>query len=159
MINQIYVAKKYLGLKEIPGPKHNNVILGWLTELGAWWKDDETPWCGVFVAECFRQCGSNLPKYWYRAKGWLDWGIALKEPIDGCVVILEREGGGHVFIFMGYDKKGNIVGIGGNQGNQVSIAAFDKTRVIGYRWPAKFPLHKQVTKGIDLNGKVSQNEQ
>lgn len=133
-------ARRWLGMKEIPGPKHNTTIQSWLKQLGAWWTDDETPWCGVFVAHCMRATGHKLPKHWYRAKGWLDWGTAIKKPVVGCVVVLEREGGGHVFIATAIDNKGRIVGIGGNQGNQVSIAAFDAHRIVGYRWPAEVPV-------------------
>ena len=45
-------ARKHIGLAEIPGKQHNPVIVNWLTALGAWWNDDETPWCGTFVAHC-----------------------------------------------------------------------------------------------------------
>jgi uncharacterized protein (TIGR02594 family) len=38
-------AKKHVGLKEIPGIKHNPVILGWLKSLKAWWSNDEEAWC------------------------------------------------------------------------------------------------------------------
>lgn len=133
-------AKLHVGLKEIPGPKHNTTIQGWLSALGAWWKDDETPWCGVFVAHCMRQAGVKLPKHWYRAKGWLDWGKTLSTPAPGCVVVLERKGGGHVFFATGVNDRGYLVGIGGNQGNQVSVASFDPSRVVGYRWPAHLDL-------------------
>ena len=44
------IARSYEGLKEIPGPRHNQTIIRWLGKLKAWWSDDETPWCGVFVA-------------------------------------------------------------------------------------------------------------
>ena len=30
---------KHVGLKEVPGPKHNLTILNWLKTLGAWWSD------------------------------------------------------------------------------------------------------------------------
>jgi uncharacterized protein (TIGR02594 family) len=51
------IARKYIGLTEIPGKAHNPTILRWLTELKAWWKDDETPWCGTFVAAVLREAG------------------------------------------------------------------------------------------------------
>jgi len=63
-------ARKYIGLAEVPGKNHNPMILNWLHELKAWWKDDETPWCGVFVAHCLRIGG--------RA------GLASGGQISGC---------------------------------------------------------------------------
>lgn len=136
-------ARKHIGLKEIPGPKHNSTIVGWLKQLGAWWAEDETPWCGVFVAHCMRASGIPLPKHWYRAKGWLDWGFEIVDPVVGCVVILERQGGGHVFLATGVGADGSIVGVGGNQGNQVTIAKFDRRRVVGYRWPIGVELSSE----------------
>lgn len=59
-------AKKFDGLREVQGPKHNGIILGWLEKLNAWWKDDETPWCGVFVAHCMQEAGLPFPKYYMR---------------------------------------------------------------------------------------------
>lgn len=156
--NWLIEARKHLGLREIPGPKHNTVIQGWLSQLGAWWKDDETPWCGVFVAHCFRAAGVPLPKHWYRAKGWLDWGDKLTEPVLGCVVVLEREGGGHVFIAIGQDAAGRIVGIGGNQGNAVSVAAFDRGRVLAYRWPLRVNSPTRGLPVVDFNGASSARE-
>ena len=79
-------AKKYIGLAEIAGPKHNSTIVGWLDSLRAWWHDDETPWCGVFVAHCMQACGFELPKYWMRAKDWLNWGMDIPRAVPGCVV-------------------------------------------------------------------------
>ena len=55
-------ARKYIGLAEVPGKNHNPMILNWLHGLKAWWKDDETPWCGVFVAHCLRIGGRDIPK-------------------------------------------------------------------------------------------------
>lgn len=131
----LVVARQHIGLAEIPGKEHSPVITGWLTTLKAWWRDDETPWCGVFVAACMREAGMELPKHWYRAKGWLDWGHELPAPRIGCVVVYERKGGGHVGFVVGRDANGRILTLGGNQGNRVSVAPFDMSRVIGYRWP------------------------
>jgi uncharacterized protein (TIGR02594 family) len=133
-------ARTFIGLREIPGVKTAGVIEGWLVKLGAWWRDDETPWCGTFVAAMFQQTGINLPQHWYRARGWLDWGTPLVSPAVGCVAVLERDGGGHVGFVVGQDEHGNILMLGGNQGNAVSIAAFPRSRVIGYRWPAAEPF-------------------
>jgi uncharacterized protein (TIGR02594 family) len=129
------VARKDVGLAEIPGKEHSPVIQRWLKSLGAWWTDDETPWCGTAVAHWMRETGMPLPRHWYRAKGWLDWGVVLEHPLVGCVVVFEREGGGHVALVVGQDQNGNLMCLGGNQGNRVTIAPFKRQRVAGYRWP------------------------
>ncbi|MFZ5697782.1 MAG: TIGR02594 family protein [Pseudomonadota bacterium] len=151
-------AHRYLGMKEIPGAPTAPFIAGFLKSLKAWWADDETPWCGTFVAACMQYASIEPPKAWYRAKAWLDWGQALDLPTAGCVVVFDRKGGGHVAILLGKDASGRLVCLGGNQGNAVSRAAFDRTRALGFRWPsgekpavASLPL-------LAVSGPVSSNE-
>ena len=127
-------AREHIGLAEIPGPKHNPTIIKWLTKLKAWWKDDETPWCGTFVAHCFDVCEIKLPKHWYRARDWLNWGVAVA-PRLGAVAVFERKGGGHVGFLVGETATSYAV-LGGNQGNKVSVATLSKERLRGCRWPA-----------------------
>lgn len=129
-------ARTYLGVAEIPGKATAPIISRWLRELKSIWSDDETPWCGVFVGAVMRECGLPLPKHWYRARDWLNWGDRIDAPLLGCVVVYERGGGGHVGFVVGKDKLGRIITLGGNQGNRVSIAPFDPMRVLGYRWPS-----------------------
>lgn len=132
----LYVAQLDLGLKEIPGKATAPRIERMLRALRAWWSDDETPWCGVAVATWMREGGVDLiPQHWYRARAWLDWGQKLDKPVRGCVAILERGGAGHVALVTGVDLQGRVLLLGGNQGNAVSINAFDASRVLGYRWP------------------------
>lgn len=49
------LARAQIGVREIVGPKHSPIIMGWLQEVGAKAlgvkvNDDETPWCGSFMA-------------------------------------------------------------------------------------------------------------
>ena len=128
-------AKNYIGLKEIKGLSTNLTIKAWLQKLKAWWSDDETAWCGTFVAHCMQVAGVPLPKNWYRAKDWLTWGVAVQSPLVGCVVVFERVGGGHVGFVVGKDTRGRLMVLGGNQGDAVSVVPFDESRVAGYRIP------------------------
>lgn len=127
-------ARSHVGLREIPGPKHNPTIVKWLTKLKAWWTDDETPWCGTFVAHCFDSVNIALPKHWYRAKDWLNWGEKVA-PRLGAVAVFDRAGGGHVGILVGENATQYAV-LGGNQGNAVSIIGVYKYRLLGCRWPS-----------------------
>lgn len=136
----IIEARKYIGLREMPGAPTAPRIATWLDALGAWWRDDATPWCGVYCAAVMKECGFAVPKHWYRAKGWLDWGVKIDEPDVGCVVVFERQGGGHVGFVVGRDRANNLLVLGGNQGDAVSIAAFSRDRVSGFRWPAEAEL-------------------
>lgn len=159
-------ARKYIGMSEIVGTKaHNQTILGWLRKLGAWWSEDETPWCGTFVGAVLQASNRHVTKHWYRAKAWADSGTKLSRPAYGCLVVFNRSGGGHVGFVVGQDAKGNLMVLGGNQGNKVSIAAFDRSRVVAYVWPShengqpsvpyqsRFDLPK-----LQSNGKLSTNE-
>lgn len=131
-------ARKHIGLAEIPGKNHNPKIINWLISLGAWWRDDETPWCGVFVAYCLKTAGRPIPKHWYRAKEYENYGTDLTKPAYGCFAVMSRQGGGHVGIVVGeVSKGGDLLVLGGNQGNKVSIARFPRSRVTAYVWPDK----------------------
>jgi len=150
-------ARTLLGLAEVPGPDNNPLIVGWLKALRAWWFEDATPWCGVFVAHVMQHIGKPLPKHWYRAKGWLEWGKAC-QPAIGCVVVLDRDGGGHVFLLTKVSSH-FVWGIGGNQGDKVSEAKFDRLRVLGYRWPADEALPQPAPVLLsNAGGAVSRNE-
>lgn len=158
-------ARKHIGLRETKGSKHNSLILSWLQKLGAWWANDEVPWCGVFVAECLRVGSRALPKHWYRASDYLNWGTRLDQPCYGCVVVFTRQGGGHVGFVVGKDKQGNLMVLGGNQGDAVSIAPFNIGRVSGYRWPPSatdVPMSPSAIRydlpTLQSNGRVSANE-
>lgn len=141
----IKIAGSYVGIKEIPGKESAPIIVKWLNNLKAWWNDDSTPWCGVFMAEVMKEAGINYPPAYYRAKEWLNWGERLDVPVYGCVVVFDRVGGGHVGIVIGKDKSGRLMVIGGNQSDQVSVVPFQTDRVSGYRYPIgytppKWPL-------------------
>ena len=132
------IARKDIGLAETPGQQTTPKIRQWLIELGAWWYDDETPWCGVATGAWMRRSGCEIPRHYYRARAWLDWGLRLTEPAVGAIVVYERGVGGHVGLAVGWDQDGRILTLGGNQGNRVSIAPFDRHRVLGYRWPSEY---------------------
>jgi uncharacterized protein (TIGR02594 family) len=130
-------ARKYIGQREIKGSKHNPLILSWLNKLSAWWANDEVPWCGAFVAQALQAADRNIPAHWYRASDYLNTGTRLERPCYGCIVVFSRSGGGHVGFIIGKDKYGNLMVLGGNQSDQVSIVPFNTSRVSGYIWPSK----------------------
>jgi len=152
-------AQRHIGVKEIKGAKHNSFIVLWLKSLKAWWSDDEVPWCGTFVAHCIKTAQCKLPRYWMRAKDWLNWGQELSEPCVGCIVVFERQGGGHVGFVVGQDANKNLMVLGGNQCDAVKVSPFDVSRVAGYRWPSEYLL--PVTKNLPIlknNENLSKNE-
>ena len=128
-------AKKHIGLKEVSGKAHNPTILNWLKSLGAWWSEDETAWCGAFIAHCLKVAGVKYPKHWYRALDYVNYGSKLTKPAYGCVAIKTRQGGGHVCFVVGRDEKTRkLVCIGGNQSNMVCYALYAESEFQEFRW-------------------------
>lgn len=132
-------ARTLIGVREIPGSKHSATILGWAKTLGAKVlginvTDDETPWCGLYVAHVMAKAGIKAPPVAVRASAWSDWGRGLMNPRPGCVLTFKREGGGHVGFYVGQDDTHFHV-LGGNQGNAVSVTRISKNRLSAMRWP------------------------
>jgi len=154
----IEIARKDIGIKEIPGAKHNSIIMGWLKKLKSWIVTDEDPWCGTFCAHCMQEAGYAYPAKYYRALEWLTWGEHLQQPMVGCVAVFTRTGGGHVGFVVGKDSSGRILVLGGNQGNQVCITPFETSRVAGYRFPSRYPFTMHPLPVIESNALSSSNE-
>ena len=134
----IDVAFKQEGVHEIKGKETNSDIAKWLKELKAWWTDDETAWCGTFVAWCLHQANVACPKLWMQALAYRTGGTKLTKPAYGCVAIKERKGGGHVCFVVGRDMKtGKLVCIGGNQSDQVCLALYNDSDFVEFRWYGK----------------------
>jgi uncharacterized protein (TIGR02594 family) len=151
------IARSYDGLKEIPGPRHNQTIIRWLVKLRAWWNDDETPWCGVFVAHCMQESWLPFPQLYMRAKAWSDYGSLLRRDrlAPGAILVFDRAGGGHVGFYVGEDA-GFYYVLGGNQSNAVNVMKLGKSRLVASRWPKGEPV---IGKPVYLNGgSVSTNE-
>ena len=121
------IAKRELeiGVEEVKGKEHNPRILEYhqATTLKA--TDDETAWCSSFVNWCVKMSGHKGTKS-ASARSWLKWGKPLKEPKEGCIVILKRGNSswqGHVGFYVGTSGS-HILILGGNQGNEVNISSY-----------------------------------
>ena len=152
-------ARSYLGTKEIVGPKHNPAVVAlWALGKAGKVKDDETPWCAAFVSAVLEEAGITSARTGW-ARSYLTWGRRLNFPRVGCIVVFSRGSGGHVGFVVGRDKKGNLLVLGGNQSNAVTIAPFDTKRVLGYVWPRGPDLPKTDNlPTLASNGKLSTNE-
>lgn len=140
-------ARRYLGVTEIPGPKSNPTILGWIKALGgtlaSWVTTDLTPWCATFANAVLQEAGLPMAAPpgsvdLLRAKAFLTYGTALEEPALGCLLVFDRAGGGHVGFYVGETLKAYRV-LGGNQSNRVSEAWLAKDRCLAMRWPPGVP--------------------
>lgn len=138
-MNQLIIqqAAAQLGVKEIVGEVDNEDIVGWAHEIGLTWiKDDEVAWCAVYVGRTLKRCG--LPYLsTAAAQDYLKYGVSVMIPEHGDIVVFDRgHGKGHIGFFCGFSHDQKMVYvIGGNQGNQVSLAPFAVDKVLGYRRP------------------------
>jgi len=133
----LQLASSYIGEQEISGAEHNQEILRWFKVIGhKWVKTDETAWCSCFINYIAHQCGIKGSGK-LNARSWLKEGEEIKYPLPGDVVIFWRESKeswkGHVGLFCGYNKAGNIFVLGGNQGNEVNITLYNSSRLLGFR--------------------------
>lgn len=117
---------------------HNPKILKWFGQAGHdWVKDDETPWCAAFVGGMLVDAGLQGTGR-LDARSYLDWGqhVDLKDAQPGDIVVFSRGDPngwqGHVAFYV--ETKGeNILVLGGNQRDQVNIARYSKSRLLGIR--------------------------
>ena len=154
------VMRTLNGTHEVSGPEANPVIAGMSDEIGKrypeqkWycdlpsWDSDETAWCGLSAAYCMAMADIRPPfkdkpapdtDRWGWALAWADdedFGEALAEPRLGCVVVMERDGGGHVTFFEHTADYGNTYMCrGGNQSNSVNLSAYNRSSVVALIWP------------------------
>ncbi|CAH1653592.1 TIGR02594 family protein [Chelatococcus asaccharovorans] len=133
------LARSHVGMREIPGPTHNQAIVDWWQDMGAPFRDDETPWCGAFMDHILRSSGEETVETGQVARKWLNLPVTLDEPAVGCVVVLWRESPtswkGHAGFLVGKTETGDLLLLGGNQHDAVTVEAFPASRVLGYRWP------------------------
>ena len=136
-VTALDLAMRYLGIEERPGPSAHPLISFWL-ELCSMGRDcqDETPWCSAFVNGIAWEL--RLPRSkMANARSWLNVGLPVANPIPGWDVVVLWRGNpgswkGHVGFYMG--EEGNeVIILGGNQSNRVSIDHYSKEQLLGYR--------------------------
>lgn len=128
-------AKKHLGLKEYAGKPSNPVIDRFFTDSGFPGMTDEVPWCAAFVGGVLAECGlPNSNSLMARSYERYGQKVAFADARPGDIVVLERGAKpfGHVGFFVQWSG-GNIVILGGNQGDAVSQVPFHGTRVVAIR--------------------------
>jgi uncharacterized protein (TIGR02594 family) len=134
------IARGYLGVREYAGAQHNQTIVGFFKRIGTPFRDDETPWCAAFVGDCLEEAGHRSTRSAWAKSYAGNWGVKLHFPVLGCIAVFTRgAASGHVAFFLGMDAHGNIIVLGGNQSNKVSIMTYPKSRLVGFYWPKDAP--------------------
>jgi uncharacterized protein (TIGR02594 family) len=132
------IAWKEVGTREVAGPGSNPEVEEYHDAV----EDDGTPddvaWCSSFVNWLFSKAGI-VGTGSRAARSWLDWGVRTRLPFYGCVCVIWRESPqswkGHVGLFLGFIGD-DVLMLGGNQMNEVSVRRYSKDRVLGYRIPS-----------------------
>jgi uncharacterized protein (TIGR02594 family) len=159
---------KFVGLKEGPGTAENKTIVDWAKaeggDIAAEYTHDSIPWCSLFQNMMMTKAGlKGTETLWA-----LDWAgkwpsVKLLGPAVGAMAPMLRNGGGHIICVVGKDQHGNIMGLGGNQSDKVSIVPFPMARLNkGFWWPSSVPVPVKVGMTalpvVRSDGKVSTNE-
>ena len=136
-MNQAYkFAQSKLGLKEIKGDQHNPEIIEMFAAVGyGRIKNDETLWDGAFVGWCLKSAGMPYLNE-VAARKYEKYGTETKTPKVGDIVVIWRESKdswkGHVGFLHSMDEK-DIYILGGNQNNSVSVAMYERKRLLSFR--------------------------
>lgn len=138
LMKKIYAAaSEELGVEELSGSQHNPRVLAYHAATNSGAKVDEEAWCAAFVSFILEALKIKSTKSAW-SLSYKTWGEKLERPVVGCVVVFTRpEAGpnkGHVAFFVSEDAD-KVYVLGGNQSNKVSIAGYDKSRVLAYRSP------------------------
>ncbi|MEZ5818339.1 MAG: TIGR02594 family protein [Hyphomicrobiaceae bacterium] len=143
-----------LGQREIAGRASNTRIADYIRRVGhPDLADDATPWCAAFVGACLERAGIGGTGS-LRARSYLAWGVAATEPEWGAIAVLSRGCNpdlGHVGFLVGVTE-GQIVLLGGNQSDAVTVEAFAKERLLGFRLPAEGAQSAQASEEPRVSG-------
>lgn len=158
-------ARRVMGTREIAGKRHSPIIMGWARALGIEYRDDETPWCGLYAAHCIASQlpEEALPNNPLGARNWQNFGHKC-EMANGAIAVFwrgKRDGwAGHVGFVTGYDAKRRRLRIlGGNQSNMVREDWLSEDRLLALRWPlTAMPSAGRVNAVSSGNTKLSTNE-
>jgi len=132
-----------MGLYEFGGGDDNPAILAMAKACGGKiareYNHDSIPWCALTVNYCLIASGlAGNGSLW--ALDFRNYGRSLPGAAVGAIATKTktRDGGGHVFLVVGRNKDGLIVGRGGNQSDMVCDQLFDPA-VLKYNWPSQYP--------------------
>ncbi len=161
-------ALKMFGTIEFDGTPNNPVIMAWAREvgrrfLGTSYDNDETPWCGLFMAVVAKRAEKELPVKPLWALNWANFGKKTPDAMFGDILVFKRitaTGGiaGHVGLYVGESATTYHV-LGGNQGDQVCFTEKPKTSLVTFRRPKYNNQPANVRKIlIDASGNISTDE-
>lgn len=147
------VLESRLGIQEVPGAKHNPIIVGWAADAGhPEIVDDETSWCSLSMCSAAKEASLPFPPINVNpmARSWLTWGVKVDlsgiQPGDVAIWPRGNPKGpfGHVNCVKEVRQNGpkiEVRCIGGNQsglagGDAVTLTKWtNATGALGFRRP------------------------
>ncbi len=131
-----------IGTREFPGSRDNRTILDWARDEGgniaSSYTHDSIPWCALWANHILTKNGIKGTETLWALDFAGRWpSIQLGGPAVGAFAPMLRNGGGHITVVVGRDQHGNIMGLGGNQHDEVNVTPFAMSRLNkGFWWPA-----------------------
>ncbi|MCP1557845.1 UNVERIFIED_ORG: uncharacterized protein (TIGR02594 family) [Methylobacterium sp. SuP10 SLI 274] len=104
-------------------------------------KTDSTAWCAAFVNAVLERAGHRGSRS-LAARSFESWGVGLPAPALGAIATKKRGNStwqGHTGLVVGANAT-QVFLLGGNQSDAVNVAAFKRSEIVAYRWPADVPL-------------------
>lgn len=130
------IARNELGQVEIAGPENNERIVEYGKYVDMEVVSDSLSWCATFVNYVLEKSGYKGTRSPV-ARSFSNWGRKIEGPVYGCIVVLSRGSvswQGHVGFFVGF-KGQDLLILGGNQDDSVSIKKYKRNKVLAYRMP------------------------
>ena len=126
------------GVAEIAGSRDNTRVVRYYADVGHPQVDnDEVAWCAAFLGSCLERAGFRCTRS-LLARSYLSWGEPAGDSRYGAIAVLSRTSDpalGHVGFLVG-ETTADIILLGGNQNDSVSVQAFPRSRLLGLRWPS-----------------------
>jgi uncharacterized protein (TIGR02594 family) len=119
----------------------------------------EFAWCDAFVGAMLERTGHRSARS-LRARSYLNWGVSIDGAQLGAVAILSRGRNsalGHVGFVVGATEDALVL-LGGNQSNSVSVQSFERSRLLGLRWPREKTLSAKVEPNPKASGLTEHSE-
>lgn len=128
--------KPHIGEKEIYGSNDNPFIMDLYPDGNYPKQHDEIPWCACLANAALKRTGYKGTNS-AAAASFDHYGIKC-EPKYGAVVTLRHKSGGrHVTFYVGRTSKGDMICLGGNQGNALKESIFPSSELVWCGWPVK----------------------
>lgn len=143
-------ALQYIGTHEIVKGLLNPIVREFFshTRFPADQVTSKTAWCAAYASTVLDLSSLKAART-ARARDFLSYGVALKRPVYGALLVFSRGSNGpddpraHVAFCVSEkfeDGDPEVLALGGNQNNMVCVQPKKTDTLLGVRWPPDVPL-------------------